>query len=273
MKKIKYFLLTLVVGSLLTSCYSDDAINEVPVGGLEGLSLSVAGPNSVTGEGYGVPFTATLPKSFSTDATVEARLSFEGGFATNTVTIPAGSTSANGSVSMQGNDGLDKFTGRAVKLSLSGVALADQSGIFDITSNEVALTSFDRVQWPYGSAVIAGRMTALLDWVNPAGNDVDMYIGAVESAESGSRWETDIFNDTHADGTYTVEAGVWVASDTDIPWKIFFVHPDQETVTSFEGTLTGLTLGTGVNANVEIATLTKTTDAGSGVVSYTFSQL
>ncbi len=277
MKKIKYFLLTLVVGSFLTSCYSDDAINEVPVAGLEDLSLSVAGPNSATGEGFVVPFTATLPKSFSEDATVQARLDFEGGFVTNTVTIPAGSTSGSGTVSMQGNDGLSKFSGREVKLSLSGVALADQSGIFNITSNEVALTSFDRVQWPYGAATIAGRMTALFDFANPGSNDLDMLIYSdafdlVESAASGSRWETDIFNDTHPDGGYFVAIDFWIASG-DIPWKLFFVDPDQTTVTDFSGTFTNVT-ETNQDGNGDfifpLINITKSTD-GDGNVSYTYA--
>ena len=121
-------------------------------------------------------------------------------------------------------------------------------------------------------------MTALLDWANYANNDLDMYMGGLEDSESGSRFERDIFgpgggSDEWDDGTYTVEIGIWTAADADIPWKIFFVHPDQQTISSYEGTLTGLALGTGVNANVPIVSFTKTTDPDSGDVSYTFTQL
>jgi len=277
MKKIINLLIALVVGFSVTSCYDDDPINLYPTQGLSDITLSVASSNGVTAEGFTVPFMATIPQSFSSDVTVEARLTFEGGIVNSNVTIPAGQTSASGSVNMQGNDGLNKFSGRSVDLSLTGLAVSapstGESSAFTVSSNKVTLTSFDRVQWPYGSAVIAGRMTALFDWVNPGANDLDMLIfdansfALVESAASGSRWETDIFNDTHPDGDYFVAIDFWIASG-DIPWKIFFVHPDQTTVTSFSGTFAGAASGDFI---FPLINFTKSTD-GNGVVSYTFSQ-
>ena len=278
MKKINYILIGLVVGFSLTSCYDDDPINKYPVQGLSDITLSVDGVNNITGEGFTVPFTATMPQSFSSDVSIEARLSFEGGLVNNTVTIPAGATSASGSVSMQGNDGLAKFDGRSIGLSLTGLSVSDpsagESSAFNVSSNTVSMTSFDLVQWPYGASTIAGRMTALFDWGNPDANDLDMLIfdadtfANVESAASGSRWETDIFNDTHPDGNYFVAIDFWVASG-DIPWKIFFVHPDQKTVTSFVGVFANAAGGDFV---FPLINFTKSTDGGTGEVSYTFSQ-
>jgi len=279
MKKITNLLLTLILGFSVSSCYDDDPINKFPVQGLTGITLSVASTNNVTGEGFGVPFTATIPQTYTEDVTVEALLKFVNGEARNTITIPAGSTSASGSVDMQGDDAVSDFNGRAVTLSMSGFSLdgnaqAGQPAAFNVSSNEVNLTSYDLVQFGYGDGVVAGRMTALFDWENPGANDLDMLMfnadtfANVESAASGSRYETDIFNDTHPDGNYFVAIDFWIASG-DIPWKIFFVHPDQKTVTSFEGTFVGAASGDFI---FPLINFTKSTDAVTGEVSYTFSQ-
>jgi hypothetical protein len=275
MKKIKYFLLTMAISVGVTACYTDDPINKITINGLSDITLSVSSLNGETGEGFVVPYTAVIPNVFSSDVDVQASLTFNGGVILDAVTIPAGSTSADGSINMQ-NDGLNKFTGKPVALSLTGLSVSDaQAGeptVFNITSNEIILTSYDRVQWPYGSSTIAGRMTALFDWGDPGANDLDMLIfrddfTLVESAASGSRWETDIFNDTHADGNYFVAIDFWVASG-DIPWKLWFVHPDQKTISSFAGTFAGAASGDFV---YPLINFTKSTD-GNGVVSYTFSQ-
>ncbi len=283
MKKINYLLIALVIGFSLTSCYDDDPINKFPTQGLANIDLSVAAPNTATAEGFVVPFTATIPQTFSSDVSVEARLTFEGGIVNNSVTIPAGQTSASGTVSMQGDDGLEKFDGRSVDLSLTGLSVSDpavgEPSAFNIASNNVTLTSYDRVQWPYGAATIAGRMTALFDWGNPGGNDLDMLMfnadtfDNVESAASGDRWETDIFNDTHPDGNYFIAIDFWIATGDDIPWKLFFVHPDQKTISSFSGTFTNVTAtgGGGGDFIFPLINFTKSTDADDNVT-YTFSQ-
>ena len=289
MKKITNLLLTLIIGFGVSSCYDDDPINKYPVQGLADVTLSVDSPNKVTGEGFVVPFTATIPQTYSEDVTVEALLKFINGEVRNTVTIPAGSTSASGSVDMQGDDAANDFNGRAVTLSLSGFSLGDnaqagQPAAFNVSSNEVAITSYDRVQWPYADGVIDGSMTALFDWARPGSNDLDMLMfnadtfDNVESAASGSRWETDIFRnddtrDQHPDGNYFIAIDFWVADGADIPWKIFFVHPDQKTISSFEGTFTNVTPtgGGGGDFIFPLINFTKSTDA-DGNVSYTFSQ-
>jgi hypothetical protein len=274
MKKIKYFLLTLAIGFSVTACYDDDPINKIETAGLTDITLSVASINSVAGEGFSIPFTATIPNTFSSDVDVQARLTFDGGQVNKLVTIPAGSTSANSTIKIN-NDGLDKFSGRPVDLSLTGLAVsgavAGEPTVFKITSNEINLTSYDRVQWPYNPSSINGQMTVLFDWENPAENDLDMFMfrddfTQVEDAASGSRWETDIFNNSHADGNYFVAIDFFVASG-DIPWKIFFVHPNQTTITSFEGTFVGAQDGDFV---FPLINFTKTTVGG--VVTYTFSQ-
>ena len=120
MKKFKILLLSISFIATSTSCYDDGPINEVTLQGVADITLSVSTNNSVVGEGGSLPFTVTIPSTVDSDVTVEATLSFEGGIVTNTVTVPAGQTTANGSITMQANDGLNKFTGRLVQLSLTG---------------------------------------------------------------------------------------------------------------------------------------------------------
>ena len=72
----------------------------------------------------------------------------------------------------------------------------DRTDTTVMTSNVASVSYYERIQWPYSAGVVGTSMTALLDWTGS--NDLDMYIinssgVAVESAESGTRWETDIF--------------------------------------------------------------------------------
>jgi hypothetical protein len=279
MKKIKYFLLTVAISFGVSGCYTDDAINKVTIQGLQDITLSIATTNSLdfTAERFDIPYTAVIPNVFSSDVTVETTLKYQGGEVLSYVTIPAGSTSRDGTVQKSDDGSNLPFNGFPVSLSLTGLSVsgaqAGEPSVFNITSNDVNLTAFDRIQWPYGSATIAGRMTALFDWGDPGANDLDMLMfrddfTLVEIGATGSRWETDIFNDTHADGNYFIAIDFWIASG-DIPWKLWFVHPDQVTVTSFEGTFTGAASGDFI---FPLINFTKSTDPGTGEVSYTFSQ-
>ncbi len=274
MKKITNLLLTLILGFGVSSCYDDDPINKFPVQGLTDITLSIASTNNVTGEGFGVPFTATIPQAYTEDVTVEALLKFVNGESRNTITIPAGSTSASGNVNMQADDGLIDFNGRAVTLSMSGFSLDDnaqvgQPAAFNISSNEVSLTSYDLVQWDYDDGVVASRATMLFDWVDPASKDFDTRVfdsafNLVEDAGSGSRYETDILNDTHPDGDYFLVVDIFSGSG-DTPWKFFFVHPDQTTVEVFEGVFTAAEVASGIV--FPVIEWTKSTDI-NGNVSY-----
>jgi len=280
MKKIKNILLIVTLVFSVTACFDDDAINIVEIADITDVTLNVASINSVTGEGAIVPFTAVIPNTFSSDVDVEVTLTFQGGIVTNTVTIPAGSTSADGTITMQDDDGFDDFDGRTVGLSITGLsvsgAVAGEPTVFDITSNTVNLTSYDRVQLERGFDPVNGQMTILFDWENPGANDLDVRIfnadtfTQVELAVSGSRWETDTFNDTHPDGDYFVLIEFFTASGN-IPWQIFFVHPDQETISFFEGTFMSTASGDAVFPLINFTKTTTVVD-GEDVVSYTFSQ-
>lgn len=288
MKKIKYFVLLLAIGVGVTACYDDDAITPVLPQGLTDITLSVtAHERAITAGGFNLPFTATIPNSFSSDVDVEASLTFVGGVVSNSVTIPAGSTSAIGTIDMQGTGGLvGGFEGKPVTLSLTGLLVTDpapgEPSVFNVTSNEVAITSYDlAVTNAYGESVIAGRMTHLFQFGGCfEGIDLDMYVydtdfnGPYEWSENSANdgcYEYDIFNDTHPDGDYFIAISAYAANGEDVPWKLFFVDPDRTTLTYFEGTFLGIQEDDFIFPLVNFTKTTTVDEDGDDVVSYTYS--
>ncbi|WP_297763804.1 hypothetical protein [uncultured Muriicola sp.] len=275
----KYLSLVAFSAILLSSCTEEESLIGYPLDlGLTTVALegTVSTTDTQTAEGRTIGVTVSIPQSFASDADVEVTATFNSGaFTTTSVAIPAGSTTGSGTITLPASDGFDVgFDGLANygSLQLTAILLdtVDPGVNYTITSASQPLQIFDAIQFPYGEGVVAGRMTYLLDWANPDINDLDTYVLGFESAETGSRYETDIFNDTHPDGDYTIDVGVWTAGETDIPWKLFFVFPNQTDYLIFEGTFTNLTLGTNVNGfpYASIVGFTKTTDS-EGVVSYT----
>ena len=289
MKITKNIIYVLVLALTIYSCdneYDKEVIlNETA--SLEGTIELVGGDISAPGERKG--FLVTLPEAF--DKKAQLTVKAVGKDFTETLAIvdmSAGATSAEGTIVMPdvSLNTFDKVEDYAY-LQIVGIATGDDVTDADgdttfvndpndnvrVTSNTVSVSFFQQVQWAYGSGVVAGRMTALFDWANPGANDLDMYaynagtFANVEAAESGSRYETDIFNDTHPDGTYFIAIGTYRASG-DIPWKLFFVHPDQITVSYFEGVFEDTANGGFI---YPVVNFTKMTDA-NGVVSYVFEQ-
>jgi hypothetical protein len=281
MKNIKYIFIALLTSVTLTSCYDEDPIKEVIVEDVAEITLTVSSiSSSYVGEETEIPFTVTLPAAIATDATVEAKLKHVNGEVVTTVTVLAGSTTADGTLAVPSNT-YNNFGGDVpMQISLTGYLPQDltagQASVYKVTSNSIDFTPFDRIQWPYGDGVVAGRMTALFDFqpsTDGSARDLDMLMfnastfDQVETAASGSRWETDIFNDTHPDGDYFIAIDFWRATG-DVPWEIFFVHPDQITVSYFNGVFLGAADGDFI---YPVINFTKSTDV-DGVVSYTFSQ-
>ncbi len=275
MRNFKYLLLSFVVSGLMMSCYDDDPIEATTIQGLADVTLGVSSTNAVVGEGSAVPFTATIPQAFTEDSSIDVQLDFEGGRVNTPVTIPAGATSASGTITMSQIDGADKFTGVDVTLSLQGLLVentaAGTPSVYNVNSNGVVLRSYDAQVFPgYGAGVVNSRATVLMDWENPGANDLDMRIfdedfNLIESAGSGSRYETDILNTEHPDANYFVVVDFFGASG-DIPWQIFFQQPDEETVVLFRGTFTADEVDSG--QVFPVIEYTKTTVGGESV--YTF---
>lgn len=286
MKITKNIIYVLVLALTIYSCdneYDKEVIlNETA--SLEGTIELVGGDISAPGQSKG--FLVTLPEAF--DKKAQLTVKAVGKDFTETLAIvdmSAGATSAEGTIVMP-NVSLNTFdkVEDYAYLQIVGIATGDDVTDADgdttfvndpndnvrVTSNTVSVSFFQQVQWVYGSGVVAGRMTVLFDWANPGANDLDMYMfssgfAQVEGSGSGSRYETDIFNDTHPDGSYFVAIDFYTASG-DIPWKLFFVHPDQITVSYFEGVFVDAAGGDFV---YPVVNFTKMTDA-DGVVSYVF---
>ena len=288
MKITKNIIYVLVLALTIYSCdneYDKEVIlNETA--SLEGTIELVGGDISAPGERKG--FLVTLPEAF--DKKAQLTVKAVGKDFTETMAIvdmSAGATSAEGTIVMPdvSLNTFDKVEDYAY-LQIVGIATGDDVTDADgdttfvndpndnvrVTSNTVSVSFFQQVQAGYADSTIAGRMTVLFDWANPGANDLDMYMfssgfALVEDSGTGSRYEQDIFNDTHPDGTYFVAIDFYTASG-DIPWKLFFVHPDQITVSYFEGVFEGAASGDFV---YPVVNFTKMTDA-DGVVSYVFEQ-
>ncbi|SMC64319.1 hypothetical protein [Cellulophaga tyrosinoxydans] len=273
-KKLLFSLLSLTV---LNSCTEEEELIgfplEIQTEATEIVGTVSSNPTSFF-EGLPLNITVTLPQTFASDADVEVTALFNSGAQTvATVTVPAGATTATGKITLPSSDGFNSgiFEGllNYCQLSLTAILLdeLEPGKAYTITSNNFGVNILDQYS-AYTTAVANSRMNYLLDWANPEDNDLDVYIAGLESSETGTRYESDIFNAEYPDGEYTIEVGLYIVSETSIPWKLFFVHPDQVTVDVFEGTFDNLTIGTGLNDNIDIVTFTKTTDPDTGDVTF-----
>lgn len=292
MKIIKQITYSLILILAIYSC-DTEYDQEVFIAETVGLNGSIELASSIGAPGFAVGFTVTLPQTFANIAVVTVKATGKDLTETTaTVTIPAGDTTANGTIEMPALSLPDFYSvfEEYATVEIKGMALfnevEDEDGAtvlkreatdnFTMSSNMAKINYYSRVQWPYDAGVVSGRMTALFDFAPSAdgsSTDLDMLMyntetfEQVESAASGSRWETDIFNDTHPDGDYFVAIDLYQASG-DIPWKIFFVHPNQTTIDYFEGTFENTASGDFIYPVIDF---TKSTDA-DGNVSYVFTQ-
>ncbi|MEE1963795.1 hypothetical protein V1387_13945 [Allomuricauda taeanensis] len=273
MKKINIFsLLALSCSAVIfTNCTEKEEFIGYPLkqeNTIVNITGTITTPTPANAEGRDLDITVTISQSFSSDAEVEVVATLKNGVqSTTTVTVPAGDTSVDGTIALptdgtdSGVEGISSF----VSIELTAILLSElEPGInYTISSDPLTVDLYDAIQFDYDDGVVAGRMTYLVDWANPSINDLDVYVSTLEAAETGDRYETDIFDDTHPDGTYTIDVAVYIASESDIPWRIFFVYPDQTTFEIFEGVLTGVSGG----EFFSLVTFTKSTD-GEGVVTY-----
>ena len=161
-------------------------------------------------------------------------------------TIPAGSTSGTGSITLPGDDGASSGMLYGVpdfaKLELVGIQLADleKGNTYTLTSNK---TSFAIIDSTLGAA---GGLNVLFDWEGAPSSDLDMYIYSAdtfelyESAETGSRYEVDLFqNLNRPDGDYFIAVGVY-SIGTDEPTRdldyLFALTLPDGTVDIYTGT-------------------------------------
>ena len=294
MKTNKYIIIAISFLAIM-SCADDDfsrayVDNEVKtdlVGTIQ-LDRTQAAQSTLIG------FTVTVPQTFTVDANVQvtANKQVHGAFASYdesvvTVTVPAGATTASGSIAMPGSTSETSDWGGITdyaEIAITGLALAqpEDGSIADpyvMTSEPVSLTALTRHSSWMGPNT--NTLKVLLDWEGPYDErDLDLYIYDIntfiryEVSWSGSRFEGDWFNnpgnENHPDGDFgilvDIPAGYYTGSG-DVPYFIHLTHPDGR-VEMYEGTI--VASETLIGTNFWAVFFTKTTD-GDGNATYTTS--
>jgi len=261
---------------VITSCTEEENLIGYPYqqeNVFENIVGTVTTPTPVNGEGWNLDITITIPKSFTSKATLEVTGTLKTGVQSiiDTITIPAGSTTVDAVLPIPTDAPDSGFTGIPdfFSVELTGLLLEElEPGInYTISSEPLNVLLYDAIQYPYGDGVVDGRMTYLIDWENPSVNDLDAFVSDLEDSGTGDRYEFDIFDDTHPDGTYTIDVYTYsiMENQGDLPWRVFFVYPDQTTFEIFEGTITGVTQ----DEFYPLVEFTKTTDPETQEVTYT----
>lgn len=279
MKIYKYIFVGLAA-LFITSCEDDDVVVDPgnPLNrNMINLEATVSTETTLAGESDVISFTVEIPQTFDTDVTVTARARFDNGSTTiGSATIPAGSTSGTGTITLPGDDGAQSGNLLGISefgsLTLVGIQLDElESGnTYTITSNEATFGVLDR------TLGVAGGLNLLFDWEGAPATDLDMYVfdantfEQLESAETGDRYEVDLFqNAGRPDGDYLVAVAVYEngtdEATTDIDYLFAFTKPTGM-VDIYTGTLEQVADFDGLFV---LATFTKTTDPETGTVSYT----
>ena len=276
--KFKY-ILCLFALALVFNCEDDDPIsagNADPLNKtIVSVPVTVSSSAMAIGEGNLAAFDVALGQTFSSDATVTLRIDMDNGrFTTGTVVVPAGSTSASGSIGVSADDGLMPaiiISPNSATVQAIGILLdeAVPDTLFEADSNVLELAVWAR------TLGIAGGLNCLLDWNGAPGIDLDMEIidaaftAFFETAYSGDRFETDLFQTVgRADGSYVIwvtfydGAGAPLSVDTDI--AILLTTPDNKLAEFM------FTLPAGMDANVRMpfVQFTKSTNVETGITSY-----
>lgn len=235
MKKIKFIPLILIAIALVTtSCAIDDDDAIVPrvivtktVSLTDVTDVIVAKSDSP----YGIGLTVDI--SFGTNALVEYSVNEgEGG-----ATIAFGSTS--------GSIDLNVSVAGTYMVTLTNVSVLNKpdtvDAVIDDVKKVIKVTVLDVVADPSALQVI-------LDWENPAGNDLDLYITdedlfILESSLTITPMENVSFaNSDYGDATYNVIVNNWSSSDTNVAIQVYIIHPDGN-IESFEGVINNIVGG------------------------------
>lgn len=225
------------------------------------------------GEGNLTPFAVTIGNSFSSDATVTVKVTFDNGeVSTGTAVVPAGTTTGTGSLTMPTDDGFipaglvaeDAGTLSAVAIRLDELV---EGTTYVVAPNETSIGIFS------DTLGIAGGLNSIFDWTNPENADLDFYVideaftAILESSETGSRFESDLFQTIgREDGVYVFYTSIFTApADEAIDYQVLSTLPDGS-LNAFEGTLPA---GSPQGSFIPLGSFEKITDEVSGTVSYT----
>jgi hypothetical protein len=287
MKIIKKITFSLAVLLAIYSCdteYDKEVILNDDLTTITGEITTTA--TTFTG-GLSIPFSFTVPQSFSKKAivTVKAENS-EDVISTATVILEAGQTSGSGMIELpELSGGLSSFEASEVGvLKIEGLSLVDEvdnDGTIELVpssddttvlnSNEVVLNYYNQLA---DDAAGNEALHYLVDW-DPVTIDIDIQVidraftRIFENSASGSRYESDYFNDFHPDGEYDMYARIYGVSDPTttepIPFKIF-THNSDGSRELLEGEIpAGSATG---GSRIPIAAITKSNGNTFSIVLY-----
>jgi len=279
MKKfnLKYIVLSLSI-LFFCACEDDDPISagmgdptNSTVVNLEG---TITPDLLVVGEGNVIGFQVSLPNSFSSDATVTARIELDNGTSNiGTATVLAGATTGTGTITVPADD--DVITGNTI----GGVSNAARIFLIAILLDELVEDTAYTLSSPsvdlgiYSDTLPADSgLNILFDWENPATNDFDMevidrgFTALFEVSETGNRFESALFqNAGRDDGIYDIYVTIFTDSPTvDVNYEFLFTSPDAS-LTVINGVLPA---GSPSGSRIPLASFEKLTDPVTGDVSY-----
>lgn len=185
-------------------------------------------------EGEDINYTAQIGSSFEGATTVTSKLSLSltdnKRFTEGPITIDAGQTSNTGVITIPNHDDLAvDFNGYTAYLSAVGVGVDQNTGtLYKPSSNQVTFKVYDKT--PKKSSI---GLSYLVDWAGAPAVDIDIFVygdpfrGFLERSTTGDRYEDDILETTHRDGTYTMGAYVFSQTPTvttkPIPFRVFAI--------------------------------------------------
>lgn len=277
---IKYFgkfAFAAVLALGVISCEDDEAVS---AGEGDPLTKNIVSVDAMVtalqpnvGEGNLTPFAVTIGNSFSSDATVTVKVTFDNGdVSTGTAVVPAGTTTGTGSLTMPSDDGFipaGLVAENAGTLSATAILLddleADTTYVIAPNSTDIGIFS--------DTLGVAGGLNSIFDWTNPEGADLDFFVideaftTILESSESGTRFESDLFQTVgREDGVYVFYTVIFGApADEAIDYQVLSTLPDGS-LNAFVGTLPA---GVAQGQYIALGSFEKITDEVSGTISYT----
>ena len=280
MSKFKLFFFVPLIGVLLVGCELDDtSLGDpiVPSQTTETASLTFQ-VDPFYERGEAVNYTVTLPGT-STNAR-QVRVESQAGVNvfTSLSVADAGASESTGSITIPDLGGSLAFDERGTfSAAVVGARQMEENEDEELVpiGGDATATISDPATVSYfdNTPAQAGGLNILFDWEDPAANDLDLevideaFTTIFESSASGSRYESDLFQDGRADGNYVVYYSIFDTENAnslaDIQGRLFFVDSSgSKTLLEFT-----IPAGTPTNARTAVAIFAKSTVDGADTYS------
>lgn len=264
MKNINYLKLffACVFLTSLASCEDDDLgpFNSLVTNETEEVQVTVTTLQDISAEGAMFPVGVTISRTFDVNATVTVQVETQDlRTAIGTVTIPAGSTSAEGLASVPG-DLDEEFSDLSETAIVRAIAVGADDGngiVYIANSNEDTV----RLINDFPSNIAAGGITMTFAWDTAFTDDYDLFYAGASGATGNPVENISIPNTAFGDGPLDVTYNPFsVAAMVDVPY-ILVIRINNTDGTSelvfHEGTLDAA--NNDPNALFPLARITRTT--------------